>query len=45
MPRPTRKTARISENVYTVAPKCSDRIRVQTTSDPSAVRPESAIVV
>ena len=43
MPRPTRNTARISENVYVVAPKSSDRMRVQTTSAPSAVMPDSAI--
>src|SRR4051812_10928682 len=44
-PRPTRKTARISANVYTVAPKWSDSRRVHTTSAESAVKPDSAIVV
>src|SRR5215510_11212418 len=38
IPRPTRKTARINENVYVVAPKSSESWRVHTTSDPSAVR-------
>ena len=42
-PRPTRNAARISENVYVVAPKSSDRIRVQMTSAASAVIPDSAI--
>src|SRR5262252_8312130 len=37
MPRPKRNTARISENVYVVAPKSSDRRRVHTTSEASAV--------
>src|SRR5689334_23333362 len=45
MPRPTRKAARISENVYTVAPKSRDSVRVHTTSAASAVNPESAIVM
>ena len=45
MPRPTRNTARISEKVYVVAPKSSDSIRVHTTSDPSAVRPDSAMAM
>src|SRR5688572_612144 len=31
MPRPTRNTARMSENVYVVAPRRSDNIRVQMT--------------
>src|SRR4029077_6324281 len=44
MPRPTRNTARISANVYTVAPKCSERSRVQITSAESAVSPDNAIV-
>src|SRR5581483_12496734 len=41
--RPTRNTARISAKVYTVAPKCSDSSRVHTTSDASAVIPDSAM--
>ena len=45
MPRPTRKTARISENVYAVAPNSSDNTRVHTTSDPSAVNPDNAIAM
>ena len=45
MPRPTRKTARISENVYAVAPKSSDSTRVHTTSEPSAVNPDNAIAM
>src|SRR5215472_11307793 len=43
MPRPTRNTARIMENVYTVAPSISPRRRVQITSAPRAVAPDSAI--
>ena len=43
MPSPMRKTARISEKVYAVAPKSSDSSRVQITSAPSAVRPDSAM--
>src|SRR5438034_7524809 len=43
MPSPTRNTARINANVYTVAPKCSDSNRVQTTSDASAVIPDIAM--
>ena len=43
MPRPIRNAGRISENVYTVAPKSSESIRVQMTSAPSAVIPERAI--
>ena len=42
-PRPTRNTARISEKVYVVAPNSSESRRVQVTSAPSAVKPESAI--
>ena len=42
MPMPVRNTARISENVYVVAPKRSDRLRVQSTSAASAVIPDSA---
>ena len=45
IPRPTRNTARISENVYVVAPKSSESTRVHTTSDPSAVRPDNAIAI
>jgi hypothetical protein len=44
IPSPNRNTARISEKVYTVAPSISDSRRVHTTSDPSAVTPDSAIV-
>src|SRR5437867_11806606 len=44
IPRPKRNTARMSENVYTVAPKMSDKILVQTTSAARAVIPEIAIV-
>ena len=43
MPSPNRNTARISANVYTVAPNTSESIRVHTTSHASAVMPESAI--
>ena len=43
MPRPKRNTARISEKVYVVAPKSSERSRVQTTSAASAVKPDSAM--
>src|SRR5713101_545695 len=43
-PRPIRNTARINENVYTVAPKRSDNSRVHTTSAARAVMPESAMV-
>src|SRR5262249_8469136 len=43
MPRPNRKTARMSENVYVVAPKSSESSRVQITSAASAVKPDSAI--
>ncbi len=43
MPSPRRNTARISEKVYTVAPKSSESVRVQITSAPSAVRPERPI--
>ena len=45
MPSPTRNTARINENVYVVAPNSSESTRVQTTSDPSAVRPDSAMAM
>jgi hypothetical protein len=34
----------MSENVYTVAPSISESSRVQMTSAPSAVMPDSAIV-
>ena len=44
MPSPMRNAARMSENVYVVAPSSSDSRRVQTTSAASAVAPESAIV-
>jgi len=40
MPSPRRNTARINENVYTVAPKRSESSRVQITSELSAVKPE-----
>src|SRR5262249_28774732 len=43
IPRPTRNTARIIENVYVVAPKMSERFRVQITSAASAVRPDNAV--
>src|SRR4051794_28664141 len=43
IPRPIRKTARIKEKVYTVAPSISESRRVQTTSAPSADIPERAI--
>ena len=43
MPSPVRNTARISENVYVVAPNCSDKTLVHITSLASAVRPEIAI--
>ncbi len=43
MPRPNRKTARISANVYTVPPNNSDSRRVQITSDASAVAPDNPI--
>jgi hypothetical protein len=43
IPRPSRNTARICENVYVVAPNRSESIRVHTTSAPSAVMPEIAI--
>src|SRR5260370_343242 len=44
MARPTRNTARMMENVYTVATSISPSRRVQITSAASAVAPESAIV-
>ena len=44
MPRPTRNTARIMENVYTVAPSSSDSRRVQITSAPRAPAPDRAMV-
>src|SRR5262245_49674084 len=43
IPRPKRNTARISENVYVVAPKSRERSRVQMTSAASAVKPDNAI--
>src|SRR4051812_45929640 len=43
IPRPIRKTARMSENVYTVPPSISESSRVQTTSAPSADIPERAM--
>ena len=43
MPRPSRKTPRISENAYTVAPKSSDSSRVHRTWHASAVMPEIAM--
>src|SRR5262245_49534574 len=43
MPRPVRKTARINENVYVVAPKSSESVRVQRTSAASAVMPDMAM--
>ena len=45
MPRPNRNTARISENVYVVAPKSSESRRVQITSAASAVNPDSAMTM
>src|SRR6202521_2749301 len=44
IPIPTRNTARMMENVYTVAPSISDTRRVQITSAPSAQHPDSAMV-
>ena len=43
MPSPNRKTARIRENVYVLAPNSSDSCRVQITSAASAVMPDKAI--
>src|SRR5262245_4690653 len=43
MPSPNRNTARMRENVYVLAPKRSDSIRVQITSAARAVMPDSAI--
>ena len=43
MPRPARNTARINENVYTVAPSINDSSRVQTTWAASAVMPDNAM--
>src|SRR6185369_6462187 len=43
MPRPKRNTARMSENVYVVAPKSNESSRVQMTSAASAVNPDSAM--
>src|ERR1700730_10411437 len=40
IPNPTRNTARINENVYTVAPIMVASSRVQTTSAPRAHMPE-----
>ncbi len=45
MPRPSRNTARMSENVYTVAPSSSDSRRVHTTSAPRAVMPEIPMAI
>ena len=42
-PKPTRNTAKMIENVYTVPPSSSESSRVQTTSAPSAVNPDRAI--
>src|SRR5580698_1305767 len=44
-PNPSKKTARMIENVYVVAPIITDSRRVQITSAPNAHRPESAIVM
>ena len=44
MPSPARNAARMSENVYVVAPSSSDSRRVHTASAASAVAPDSAIV-
>ena len=44
IPMPTRNTARMMENVYTVAPSSRPSSRVQTTSAPSAVAPLMAMV-
>ena len=43
IPSPTRNAARMSENVYVVAPSRSDSSRVHTASAASAVAPDSAI--
>ena len=43
MPSPTSTAARISENVYVVAPNSSVNKRVQITSAPSAVAPDRAM--
>ncbi len=43
MPSPIRKTARIKEKVYVVAPKSRERMRVQITSELSAVNPDIAM--
>src|SRR5579864_5753578 len=45
MPIPVRNTARMSENVYVVAPNSSDRVRVQRTSAASAVSPDSPMAM
>ena len=45
MPMPVRNTARMSENVYVVAPNSSDRVRVQRTSAASAVSPDSPMAM
>ncbi len=42
--RPIRNTARMMENTYTVAPISMPMSRVQTTSAPSALAPESPMV-
>ena len=39
IPSPTRNTARMIENVYTVPPNSSERVRVQTTSAPGRTGP------
>ena len=43
IPSPTRNTAKMIENVYTVPPSISETSRVQTTSAPSADMPDNAI--
>src|ERR1700687_3174705 len=45
MPMPVRNTARMSENVYVVAPNSSDSVRVQRTSAASAVSPDSPMAM
>jgi len=42
-PSPARNTPRMIENAYVVAPNIKDSRRVHTTSEPRAVRPESAM--
>ena len=43
IPSPIRNTARMIENVYTVAPRISDKILVQITSAPNADMPDRAM--